>query len=66
MQTNPPRSAKALHERRPAIWPWLVAPLIALMLFFTLRSFRQITTQAAPAGGIEAELPGSAADPDLR
>ena len=23
-------------ERRPAVWPWLVMPLVTLALFFTL------------------------------
>lgn len=30
----------AATERQQAIWPWLLVPLIALALFFTLRSFR--------------------------
>jgi len=27
-------------ERLPAVWPWLLIPLVALALFFTLRSVR--------------------------
>jgi hypothetical protein len=29
-------------ERRPAIWPWLLMPLVVLMLFFTLKRFHTI------------------------
>jgi hypothetical protein len=28
-------------ERLPAVWPWLLIPLVALALFFILRSVRQ-------------------------
>jgi hypothetical protein len=33
-------------ERRPAIWPWLVMPLVTLALFFALSRLRQ--NQDAP------------------
>ncbi|HSY07448.1 MAG TPA: hypothetical protein VK820_02775 [Steroidobacteraceae bacterium] len=33
--------ARAPGERRPAVWPWLLIPLVALALFFILRSVRQ-------------------------
>jgi hypothetical protein len=35
-------------ERLPAVWPWLLIPLVALALFFALRSVRS-DTAAAPA-----------------
>jgi hypothetical protein len=46
-------------ERRPAVWPWLLIPLVALALFFALRSVRSSPDAAAsatpavasPAGG---------------
>lgn len=28
-------------ERLPAVWPWLLIPLVALALFFILRTVRQ-------------------------
>ena len=28
-------------ERRPAVWPWLLLPLVALSLFFALSSMKQ-------------------------
>jgi hypothetical protein len=30
-------------ERRPAIWPWLLMPLVVLMMFFTLKRFHTIS-----------------------
>jgi hypothetical protein len=27
-------------ERRPAVWPWLLLPLVALTLFFALRTVK--------------------------
>jgi len=38
-------------ERRPAIWPWLVMPLVTLALFFALNRLHQST---APAASFEA------------
>jgi len=35
-------------ERLPAVWPWLLIPLVALALFFALRSVRA-QPDAAPA-----------------
>ncbi len=37
------------NERRQAIWPWLLMPLVVLLVFYTLQSFRnQATRGAAP------------------
>jgi hypothetical protein len=30
----------ARSERTPAVWPWLLIPLVALALFFLLRTLR--------------------------
>ena len=34
-------------ERRPAVWPWLLLPLVALALFFALRSVKQAPLREA-------------------
>jgi hypothetical protein len=34
-------------ERMPAVWPWLLIPLVALALFFILRSVRAEPDPAA-------------------
>ena len=35
------RLSRPRGERLPAVWPWLLIPLVALALFFILRSVRQ-------------------------
>jgi len=45
-------------DRRPAIWPWLVMPLIALTAFYCLdRLYREVKEQAdlAPAPVVSSE-----------
>jgi hypothetical protein len=34
-------AARGTQERRPAIWPWLVMPLIVLVAFYVLWQVRQ-------------------------
>jgi hypothetical protein len=53
-------SLRAAHtaERRPAVWPWLVMPLVALAMFIALRSVRQSADNGAPA------TPGAAVSDD--
>jgi hypothetical protein len=44
-------------ERRPAaVWPWLLMPLVVLMVFFTLKSFHaaanaSLATEARASSG---------------
>jgi len=47
-------SATASAERRPAVWPWLLVPLLALALFLALRSFREARL---PATQSDSEAP---------
>jgi hypothetical protein len=43
-------------DRRPAIWPWLVMPLITLTLFYWLYSLDQVGgTKAPTTGGAHTE-----------
>jgi hypothetical protein len=35
------------NERRQAIWPWLLMPLVVLLVFYTLQSFRNEATRGA-------------------
>jgi hypothetical protein len=47
-------------DRRPAIWPWLVMPLIALTAFYWLdRLSREAQDQEAlaPAPAVHADAP---------
>ena len=53
-------------DRRPAIWPWLVMPLIALSAFYCLdRLSREARDQedVAPAPAVHAEAPADAGAP---
>jgi hypothetical protein len=47
----------AASDRRPAVWPWLVMPVIVLLLFYALHR-----VQHPPHGpaAIPAEAPGAA------
>jgi hypothetical protein len=45
-------------QPRPAIWPWLVMPLITLLVFYWLYSLDQVSGQA---GGWKARGPAAEA-----
>jgi hypothetical protein len=50
-------------DRRPAIWPWLVMPLITLTLFYWLYSLDQVGgTKAFDAPSAPAGAHSQAAD----
>lgn len=54
-------------DRRPAIWPWLVMPLIALTAFYCLERLREVWGQEdLPPGpaAIHAEAAAQAATED--
>ena len=34
-------AAAAPTDRRPAVWPWLLLPLVALTLFFLLKTAKE-------------------------
>ena len=38
-------------ERRPAVWPYLVMPLVVLLVFYALRTIHQQPRPAAGAQG---------------
>jgi hypothetical protein len=54
-------------DRRPAIWPWLVMPLIALTAFYCLERLRdvwgqeELSSPPAPAAAVQAEDAAQAA-----
>jgi hypothetical protein len=53
-------------DRRPAIWPWLVMPLIALSAFYWLdRLSREAQDQEAlaPAPAVQADAPADSTSP---
>jgi hypothetical protein len=44
-------------ERQPAVWPWLLIPLIALALFFVLSKVREESTTASSSGTVPEVSP---------
>jgi hypothetical protein len=44
-------------DRRPAIWPWLVMPLITLLVFYWLYSLDQVSGAASHTSATEAVQP---------
>jgi hypothetical protein len=48
----------AASDRRPAVWPWLVMPLIVLLVFYTLHRVQHPRASAA----VPAAATGSAAE----
>jgi len=50
-------------ERRPAIWPWLVMPLVALLLFYALSELKKtqdaasLDTPSAAGSSAESAIP---------
>jgi hypothetical protein len=65
MSSDPIHSTPAgLAERRPAVWPWLLLPLVALSLFFALRTVKQAPQRhAAHAESATEAASGEAAEP---
>ncbi len=57
MSSEPADSTTATAaERRPAVWPWLLVPLVALALFLALKSFKEARL---PATQSDIEAPAT-------
>jgi hypothetical protein len=41
-------------ERLPAVWPWLLIPLVALALYFALSKVRSVQAAGAAGGATPA------------
>ncbi|HVW68898.1 MAG TPA: hypothetical protein VHB68_07970 [Steroidobacteraceae bacterium] len=52
-------STHETNERRQAIWPWLLMPLVVLLIAYTLHSFEY----AARTAAAQTHTPGNDADP---
>ncbi len=65
MSSEPASSTTAATaDRRPAIWPWLVVPLLALALFFALSRFKESRLPPAQSDTApSAEETAPSADP---
>ena len=47
MAPEPTPSSDAAAERRPAVWPWLLIPLVALTFFFVLHTAKEAPRKAS-------------------
>ena len=41
MTPEPTPASDGTAERRPAVWPWLLIPLVALTIFFVLHTAKE-------------------------
>lgn len=46
----------AASERQPAVWPWLLLPLVALALFFALREVKAEASRRAGPGADRSSI----------
>jgi hypothetical protein len=56
-------SAPAPSERRPAVWPWLLLPLVTLVLFFALQTAKR-NLPSPDAAGQDTPAAASSAAPE--
>jgi hypothetical protein len=47
MAPEPTPSSDAATERRPAVWPWLLIPLVALTFFYVLHTAKEAPRKAS-------------------
>ncbi len=50
-------AASGMRDRRPAVWPWLVMPLVVLGAFYTLKHVREHPGAQAVAPQAQAAPP---------
>jgi hypothetical protein len=51
------------NERRQAIWPWLLMPIVVLLVFWTLQRFQDSARAAAQATQSHASDTSDTAQP---
>jgi hypothetical protein len=49
-------------DRRPAIWPWVLMPLVVLLVAYTLHDFQKHSTTTAAAQS-QAHSSGDTSEP---
>ena len=63
MSSDPsPSTSASTAERRPAVWPWLLLPLVALTMFFALRTVKQAPARHAAHTEAAETAPDEAAE----
>jgi hypothetical protein len=56
-------ASRDTNERRQAIWPWLLMPLVVLLVAYTLHDYHETAKTAAQARGAHSEATGEASEP---
>ncbi len=49
------------NERRQAIWPWLLMPIVVLIVFYTLQQFRDSAIKS-PAQATQVDTADDSSD----
>jgi hypothetical protein len=64
MTPEPTPSGDAATERRPAVWPWLLIPLVALTFFYVLHTAKEAPHKTSPhaESSSESSSPSEPAD----
>lgn len=65
MATDSQHATPPSTERRQAVWPWLLMPVVVLVVFFILWKIRDGTTVAPPASGIGAGETATSVEPEV-
>jgi hypothetical protein len=50
----------AASDRRPAVWPWLVMPLVVLLIFYALHRVQHPPSARMPAADAAPDTTGPA------
>lgn len=54
-------SAAGTAPAKSAVWPWLLVPVVALVLFFTLRAVRSAPDASGAPAPVQAASPATPA-----
>jgi hypothetical protein len=67
MSAEPTPSSTALAaERRPAVWPWLLIPLVALTIFYVLHTAKESPRRGGPQHAQSSDLSGPSEEAESR
>ncbi len=52
-------TSRDTNDRRPAIWPWVLMPLVVLLVAYTLHDFQK---RSAPSAAAQSQVHSGAGD----
>jgi len=56
-------TSRDTNERRQAIWPWVLMPLVVLLVAYTLHDFQKHSATTAAAQSHSSGVEGDSPDP---